>query len=71
MNTLLETKLAASDKLVENLNAELIVKQGYIDKINQNIENIREEISEERERLRGLTSEFQECSKKVTNIDRA
>jgi uncharacterized coiled-coil protein SlyX len=71
LNTLLETKLAASDGLVKALTAELEVKQGYIDGINEDITSIRCEVQDERDRLRTLTTDFNECSKKVTKIDRA
>jgi peptidoglycan hydrolase CwlO-like protein len=71
LNTLLETKLASSDALVAHLNAELDVKQGNIDVIVRNLEELKGEVQEEREKLRGLNGEFQECSKKVTKIDRA
>ena len=33
--------------------------------------SVKGEVQEEREKLRGLNGEFQECSKKVTKIDRA
>jgi chromosome segregation ATPase len=71
LNTLLETKLASSDKMVADLTAELVVKQGYIEDIRREITGIHGEIDDEREKLKGLTSEFGECSKKVTKIDRA
>lgn len=71
LNTLLETKLASSDALVAQLNAELEVKQGNIDMIVKNLEELKGEVYEEREKLRDLNGEFQECSKKVTKIDRA
>jgi chromosome segregation ATPase len=71
LNTLLETKLASSDALVAHLNAELDVKQGNIEVIVRHLEELKGEVQEEREKLRGLNGEFQECSKKVTKIDRA
>ena len=54
LNTLLETKLASSDALVAQLNAELEVKQGNIDMIVKNLEELKGEVYEEREKLRDL-----------------
>ena len=71
LNHLLATKLASSDDLVAGLRAEMIVKQGQIEDLLAKIAEVRAEMGEDRVNFRSLSNEFQECSKKVTKIDRA
>ena len=70
LNTLLETKLASSDALPAQLNAELDVKQSHIDDILTNLNNFRSAVQDERDKLKTLNQAFQDTPKNATKIDR-